>query len=46
MASNSNPKDRILETASRLFYTQGFNATGINQILDEANVAKASLYQH
>jgi AcrR family transcriptional regulator len=40
------PKDRILETAFRLFYSQGYNSTGINQILDEAKVAKASLYQH
>jgi AcrR family transcriptional regulator len=46
MAANSNPKERILETASRLFYVQGYNATGINQILEEANVAKASLYSH
>ena len=46
MAINSNPKDRILETASRLFYAQGYNATGINQILEEAKVAKASLYTH
>ena len=46
MKSNSKPKDRILETASRLFYTQGYNATGINQILEEAKVAKASLYKH
>ncbi len=41
-----SPKERILETASRLFYTQGYNNTGINQILEEANVARASLYQH
>ena len=40
------PRERILETASRLFYTQGYNNTGINQILDEAKVAKASLYLH
>ena len=35
-----------METAYELFYTQGYNVTGINQILDESNVAKASLYQH
>lgn len=35
-----------METAYKLFYTQGYNATGINQILVESNVAKASLYQH
>jgi AcrR family transcriptional regulator len=40
------PKGRIIETACRLFYVQGYNNTGINQILDEAKVAKASLYQH
>lgn len=46
MKNNLTPKERILETAYKLFYTQGYNMTGINQILDEAKVAKASLYQH
>ena len=39
-------KERIVEAASRLFYFQGFNQTGINQIIAEASVAKASMYQH
>lgn len=39
-------KERILDTASRLFYDQGYNATGINQIIDEAEIARASLYNH
>jgi AcrR family transcriptional regulator len=39
-------KDRILETASRLFYDQGYNQTGINQIIEEADIARASLYHH
>ncbi|GAA4238119.1 TetR/AcrR family transcriptional regulator [Postechiella marina] len=39
-------KERIIETASQLFYFQGFNQTGINQIIAEAGVAKASMYQH
>jgi AcrR family transcriptional regulator len=39
-------KEQIVDTASRLFYQQGYNATGINQIIAEAGVAKASLYQH
>jgi len=38
--------DKILDTADRLFYRQGYNATGINQIIEEAGVAKGSLYQH
>lgn len=42
----SAPKQRIMETTSVLFATQGYNSTGINQIISEANVAKASFYQH
>ncbi len=40
------PKQRILKTVDRLFYQQGYLATGINQIIAEAQVAKASFYQH
>lgn len=39
-------KQRILDTASRLFYQQGFASTGINQVIAEADVAKGSLYNH
>src|SRR6201996_5810689 len=39
-------KDRILDTASRLFYEQGYHVTGINQIIEEADIARASLYNH
>lgn len=38
--------DKILDTAARLFFEQGYNTTGINQIIEEADVAKASLYKH
>jgi len=39
-------RERILDTASRLFYEQGYQATGVNQIVEEAGVAKASFYHH
>ena len=39
-------KDKILDVSSRLFYEQGYNTTGINQIIAEAGIAKASLYHH
>ena len=39
-------RQRILKTATQLFHQQGYHSTGINQLIDEANVAKASLYQH
>lgn len=42
----SNAKSRILRTADHLFYTQGYKRTGINQLIDEAQVAKASFYSH
>lgn len=35
---------RIVETASTLFHRQGYNSTGINQIIEEAKVAKGSFY--
>lgn len=38
--------DKIIDTAERLFYTQGYNNTGINQVIEEADIAKASLYHH
>lgn len=37
---------RLLATAAQLFYRQGYYQTGINQIIDEAGVAKASFYNH
>ena len=37
-------RDRIIETALELFYKQGYLATGINQIISESQVAKATFY--
>jgi AcrR family transcriptional regulator len=37
-------RERILATASLLFYRQGINRTGIDQIIAESGVAKASFY--
>lgn len=39
-------RERLIETASDLFYSQGYNRTGINEILEKSGVAKASMYQH
>lgn len=41
-----SPKERIMDVTMVLFASQGYNSTGINQIISEANVAKASFYQH
>lgn len=37
---------QILETASRLFFTQGYAHTGVNQLIDESGVAKRTFYRH
>jgi AcrR family transcriptional regulator len=39
-------RDAIVNAAALLFYKQGYSNTGINQIIDEAKIAKSSLYQH
>ncbi|KAB1229711.1 TetR/AcrR family transcriptional regulator [Chryseobacterium viscerum] len=41
-----SPRERIIETTFQLFARQGYNSTGINQIISEAEVARASFYQH
>ena len=39
-------RNRILDTAQSLFYARGIRAVGIDLIIAEARVAKASLYRH
>ncbi len=47
MSSQKVPaRERILETAHRLFYRDGFRAVGIDTIIAESGVAKMSLYRH
>tara|TARA_B100000809_G_C15139054_1_gene532082 strand:- start:3795 stop:4358 length:564 start_codon:yes stop_codon:yes gene_type:complete len=43
---HSEVKHNIIETASSLFYKNGYNSTGINEIIAEAGIAKATLYNH
>src|SRR5271167_4150273 len=44
--ATSEARQRILETADRLFYKDGLRAVGIDRIIAEAEVAKMSLYKH
>jgi AcrR family transcriptional regulator len=49
MAKAAEPlsaRERIMETAERLFLQEGFRATGIDRIIAESGVAKMSLYRH
>ena len=42
----SNARERILETAGRLFARDGYALVGINEIIAQSETAKASFYQH
>jgi TetR/AcrR family transcriptional repressor of lmrAB and yxaGH operons len=39
-------RSALIDTAATLFRRQGYAATGLNQILDEAGVRPGSLYHH
>src|SRR5690242_8090998 len=37
-------RDKLLAAADRLFYAEGIHTVGIDRVIEEAGVAKASLY--
>lgn len=39
-------RDKILETATRLFSTQGYGSTSLSQVAKEARVSKALIFWH
>jgi len=54
MSSDSAPaaekpasaRDRILNVAGPLFYREGYRAIGVDRVIAEADVAKATFYKH
>ena len=42
----SPARRRLIETATRLFYSEGIHAVGIDRIIAEAGIAKAPFYNH
>ncbi|MDT0166070.1 TetR/AcrR family transcriptional regulator [Actinotalea sp. AC32] len=47
-ATSTRPsaRDRILDTAFRLFYANGPRGVGVDTVIAESGVAKATLYKH
>jgi AcrR family transcriptional regulator len=42
----SEARERLLATASQLFYAEGINSVGVERIVKEAQVTLATLYRH
>jgi AcrR family transcriptional regulator len=42
----SEARSRLLATATRIFYTEGIHSVGIDRIVAEAQVTRATLYRH
>ncbi|MEO8242086.1 MAG: TetR/AcrR family transcriptional regulator [bacterium] len=45
-AEGLSARDRILSVAGRLFYQHGYRAIGVDRVIAEAAVAKATFYRH
>jgi AcrR family transcriptional regulator len=41
-----SPRDRLIETASRLFYSEGIHSVGVDRLVRDAGVTLATFYRH
>ncbi len=46
MKTEATPKEKIFQTASRLFYQNGYRAVGVDTIAAESGIGKMTLYRH
>lgn len=42
----SAARDRLLSAAGRLFYAEGVHTVGVDRVISEANVTRATFYRH
>jgi AcrR family transcriptional regulator len=42
----STARARVLDTATRLFYAEGIHTVGVDRVIGDAGVAKATFYHH
>ncbi|MER8072120.1 TetR/AcrR family transcriptional regulator [Streptomyces sp. NPDC094034] len=42
----SEARTRLLNTATRIFYSEGIHSVGVDRIIEEAQVTRATLYRH
>ena len=46
MKTEVAPKDKVFQTAARLFYQHGYRAIGVDTIAAQAGIGKMTLYRH
>ncbi len=46
MKDARRPKERLFQTAARLFYQHGYRAIGVDTIASESGIGKMTLYRH
>jgi AcrR family transcriptional regulator len=44
--TKTSPRERLLATARRLFYAEGIHSVGVDRLVSEANVTRATFYRH
>lgn len=46
MDAEATPKEKLFQTAARLFYQHGYRAIGVDTIAAESGIGKMTLYRH
>ncbi|NUN99387.1 MAG: TetR/AcrR family transcriptional regulator [Saprospiraceae bacterium] len=46
MTKEIAPKDKVFQTAARLFYQNGYRAIGVDTLAAESGIGKMTLYRH
>jgi AcrR family transcriptional regulator len=46
MKTEATPKEKLSQTAARLFYQHGYRAIGVDTITAESGIGKMTLYRH
>ncbi len=46
MKAEASPKERLFQTAARLFFRHGYRAVGVDTLAAESGIGKMTLYRH
>lgn len=46
MKTETTPKEKLFQTAARLFFQRGYRAVGVDTIAAESGIGKMTLYRH